>query len=62
MSSSCSASTAERQALRAWLTQDGHSPWMPLAAELTATHVADNEVAPALLREVPLDPCAVPGD
>ncbi|MCC6446961.1 MAG: hypothetical protein IT210_26350 [Armatimonadetes bacterium] len=36
--------------------------WMPLAAERTAAHVADNEVAPALWREVPLGPCTVPGD
>ncbi len=29
--------------------------WIPLAAELTPANVADNEQAPALLREIPVD-------
>jgi len=36
--------------------------WIPLAAELTAANVADNEAAPALLDEVPLDARYVLGD
>src|SRR5438093_8069872 len=36
--------------------------WIPLAADLTAANVADNEAAPALLDEVPLDAQYVLGD
>lgn len=36
--------------------------WIPLAAELTPANVADNEVAPALLRELPLETGFVLGD
>lgn len=36
--------------------------WIPLAAELTPANAADNEVAPALLRELPLDTHFVLGD
>jgi hypothetical protein len=36
--------------------------WIPLAAELTPANTADNEVAPALLRELPLDARFVLGD
>src|SRR5919202_5197550 len=36
--------------------------WIPLAAELTAANIADNEAAPALLDEVPLDARYVLGD
>ena len=36
--------------------------WIPLAAELTAANVADNKVAPDLLRELPLDTRFVLGD
>jgi hypothetical protein len=36
--------------------------WIPLAAELTPANIADNEVAPALLREVPADTRFVLGD
>jgi hypothetical protein len=36
--------------------------WIPLAAELTPANIADNEVAPALLREVPPDTRFVLGD
>jgi hypothetical protein len=33
----------------------GADGWLPLAAELTAANAADNEVAPALLRELPAE-------
>lgn len=36
--------------------------WIPLAAELTAANVADNEAAPALLNELPLETRYVLGD
>jgi hypothetical protein len=36
--------------------------WLPLAAELTAANVADNEVAPTLLDEVPAEVRFVLGD
>ena len=36
--------------------------WIPLAAELTPANVADNEQAPALLRELPVDIRYVLGD
>jgi len=36
--------------------------WIPLAAELTPANVADNKVAPALLRELPLSTRFVLGD
>jgi len=36
--------------------------WIPLAADLTAANVADNEVAPALLDELPLEARYVLGD
>jgi hypothetical protein len=36
--------------------------WIPLAAELTAANAADNEVAPALLRELPAEARFVLGD
>ena len=36
--------------------------WIPLAADLTAANVADNEAAPALLDELPLDARYVLGD
>src|SRR5262249_1483519 len=38
------------------------SVWIPLAAELTAANVADNEQAPALLSELSLHPLFVLGD
>ena len=36
--------------------------WIPLAAALTAANVADNELAPALLRETPLEARFILGD
>jgi hypothetical protein len=36
--------------------------WIPLAADLTAANVADNEAAPALIRELPADARYVLGD
>ena len=36
--------------------------WIPLAAELTPANAADNEVAPALLRELPTEARFVLGD
>jgi hypothetical protein len=36
--------------------------WIPLAAELTAANAADNEVAPALIRELPEEARFVLGD
>lgn len=36
--------------------------WIPLAADLTPANAADNEVAPALLRELPLEVRFVTGD
>ncbi len=36
--------------------------WIPLAADLTPANVADNEAAPALLRELPLETRFVLGD
>lgn len=36
--------------------------WLPLAADLTPANAADNEVAPALLRELPLEVRFVTGD
>ncbi len=36
--------------------------WMPLAADLTPANVADNEPAPALLREAPLETRFILGD
>lgn len=36
--------------------------WIPVAAFLTPANEAAKELAPALLREVPLDPAAVLGD
>jgi DDE family transposase len=36
--------------------------WIPLAAELTAANAADNEVAPALLREMPAEVRYLLGD
>jgi hypothetical protein len=36
--------------------------WIPLAADLTAANAADNEVAPALLRELPPEVRFVTGD
>jgi len=36
--------------------------WIPLAAALTAANMADNEPAPALLREVPLETRFILGD
>jgi len=36
--------------------------WIPLAAELTPANAADNEVAPALIRELPPDAHFVLGD
>jgi len=36
--------------------------WIPLAADLTPANVADNEMAPALLRELPPDTRFVTGD
>jgi|RhiMetdeSRZDD1v2_1073273.scaffolds.fasta_scaffold587476_2 Transposase DDE domain len=36
--------------------------WVPLAADLTAANVADNDAAPALLAELPLDARYVLGD
>ncbi len=36
--------------------------WIPLAAELTPANVADNEVAPALIRELPPDARFLLGD
>jgi len=36
--------------------------WIPVAAELTAANVADNEQAPTLLRQLPLHPLFVLGD
>lgn len=36
--------------------------WIPLAAELTAANAADNEVAPSLLNELPLEVRYVLGD
>jgi len=36
--------------------------WIPLAADLTAANVADNEAAPALLDELPVDARYVLGD
>jgi hypothetical protein len=36
--------------------------WIPLAADLTAANVADNEVAPQLLRELPAEVRFVTGD
>lgn len=36
--------------------------WIPIAAELTAANAADNEVAPALLRELPAEVRFVLGD
>jgi len=36
--------------------------WIPLAADLTPANVADNEIAPALLRELPPDTRFVTGD
>ncbi len=36
--------------------------WIPLAAELTAANAADNELAPALLRELPAEAYFVLGD
>jgi hypothetical protein len=36
--------------------------WIPLAADLTPANIADNETAPALLREAPLDTRFVLGD
>lgn len=36
--------------------------WIPLAADLMPADVADNEVAPVLLREVPLETCYILGD
>jgi len=36
--------------------------WIPLAADLTAANVADNEAAPALLRELPPEVRFVTGD
>lgn len=38
------------------------SVWIPLAAELTAANVADNEVAAALIRELPLEIRFILGD
>jgi hypothetical protein len=38
------------------------SIWIPLAADLTAANVADNEQAPSLLNELPLHPLFVLGD
>lgn len=36
--------------------------WIPLAADLTPANAADNEIAPALLRELPLEVRFVTGD
>lgn len=36
--------------------------WIPLSAELTAAHVADNEVAPALIQELPPEARLILGD
>jgi len=36
--------------------------WIPLAADLTPANTADNELAPALLREVPLETHFILGD
>jgi len=38
------------------------SVWIPLAAELTPANRADNEEAPALIRELPLEVRYVLGD
>jgi Transposase DDE domain len=36
--------------------------WIPLAADLTPANTADNELAPALMREVPLETRFILGD
>jgi hypothetical protein len=36
--------------------------WIPLAAQLTPANAADNEIAPALIRELPADARFVLGD
>jgi len=36
--------------------------WIPLSAELTSANLADNEIAPALIYELPPDALFVPGD
>jgi hypothetical protein len=38
------------------------SVWIPLAADLTPANTADNEIAPALIRELPLERLYVLGD
>lgn len=44
------------------LVSSAAAVWIPLAAELTAANVADNEVAPALLDELPVEARYVLGD
>jgi hypothetical protein len=47
----------------AWLGQQNEGMlWIPLAADLTAANVADNEKAPDLLAELPQEVCFVFGD